>query len=47
VGVTAGVAAGATVWGYAAHGQADVLRAAGATHVFTCMSKFHALFNTA
>jgi len=44
VGVTAGVAAGATVWGYAAHGQADVLRAAGAAHVFTCMSEFPALF---
>lgn len=34
VGVTAGVAAGATVWGYAAHGQGDVLHAAGAARVF-------------
>jgi len=47
VGVTAGVASGATVWGYAAHGQADVLRAAGAAHVFTCMSELPALLTAA
>jgi beta-phosphoglucomutase-like phosphatase (HAD superfamily) len=45
--VAAGVAAGATVWGYAAHGQADALRAAGAAHVFTCMREFPALFTAA
>ncbi len=44
VGVTAGVAAGATVWGFAAHGQAEALRAAGAALVFTCMSDLPALF---
>jgi hypothetical protein len=27
------------VWGYAEHGQADVLRDAGATHVFTRMTE--------
>ena len=37
VGVTAGVAAGATVWGYAALGQAQSLCDAGAVHVFTDM----------
>jgi beta-phosphoglucomutase-like phosphatase (HAD superfamily) len=37
IGVAAGVAAGATVWGYAVHGQADALRAAGAVHVFDDM----------
>jgi HAD superfamily hydrolase (TIGR01509 family) len=47
VGVTAGVAAGATVWGYAAHGQADALYAAGAAHVFTCMTELPALFAAA
>ena len=47
IGVAAGVAAGAEVWGYAAHGQADVLRAAGASQVFTCMSQFPALFSAA
>ena len=43
VGVTAGVAAGAEVWGYAAHGQAESLRAAGARHVFTSMKDLPAL----
>ena len=38
-GVLAGVAAGADVWGYAEHGQSDVLRDAGATLVFTRMSE--------
>jgi HAD superfamily hydrolase (TIGR01509 family) len=37
VGVTAGVAAGSTVWGYAVHGQDERLRAAGASHVFDDM----------
>lgn len=40
-GVTAGVAAGATVWGYApgdaGHGSAQALRAAGAVRTFTAM----------
>ncbi len=45
VGVAAGVAAGATVWGYAAHGQGQVLRDAGAAHVFHCMTEFPALFD--
>jgi HAD superfamily hydrolase (TIGR01509 family) len=44
VGVTAGVAAGAQVWGYAALGQADVLRAAGAHHVFARMAELPDLF---
>ena len=43
VGVTAGVAAGAEVWGYAAHGQAESLRAAGARHVFISMKDLPAL----
>jgi len=43
VGVTAGVAAGAEVWGYAAHGQEEALRAAGARHVFTSMKDLPAL----
>jgi beta-phosphoglucomutase-like phosphatase (HAD superfamily) len=43
--VAAGVAAGATVWGYAAHGQGQVLRDAGAAHVFHCMTEFPALFD--
>lgn len=43
VGVTAGVAAGATVWGYAVHGQDDSLRAAGAAHVFRDMRDLLAL----
>ncbi len=38
IGVTAGVAAGATVWGYAPpSAPIDVLTQAGATHVFTHM----------
>jgi HAD superfamily hydrolase (TIGR01509 family) len=44
VGVTAGVAAGAQVWGYAALGQADALRAAGAHHVFERMAELPDLF---
>jgi HAD superfamily hydrolase (TIGR01509 family) len=47
VGVTAGVAAGATVWGYspaeAGHDGPVALRAAGASHVFTRMSDLPAL----
>ena len=46
VGVTAGVAAGAEVWGYAAHGQADALRAGGARHVFTSMKGLPGLLST-
>ena len=38
-GVQAGVAAGATVWGYAALGQADDLRAAGAARVIGDMTE--------
>ena len=37
-GVTAGVAAGATVWGYAPDGQGDALLQAGASQVFTHMA---------
>lgn len=37
VGVAAGVAAGATVWGFATHGQGEALRQAGAAHVFDDM----------
>ena len=41
-GVTAGVAAGATVWGYApggaGHGSAEALRAAGASAIFADMA---------
>ena len=37
VGVTAGVAAGGTVWGFAVHGQDDSLRGAGAVRVFDDM----------
>lgn len=41
IGVAAGVAAGATVWGYApAGGNPAVLREAGAVHVFEHMSAF-------
>jgi HAD superfamily hydrolase (TIGR01509 family) len=41
VGITAGVAAGATVWAYAPAGaNTDVLRDAGAAHVFRCMRAF-------
>ncbi len=41
-GVTAGVAAGATVFAYAPAGQGDVLRQAGAHHVFAHMDALHA-----
>ena len=41
IGVAAGVAAGATVWGYAPAGaNPDVLRDAGAVHVFERMNAF-------
>ena len=41
IGVAAGVAAGATVWGYAPAGaKPDVLREAGAVHVFEHMHAF-------
>ncbi len=43
IGVAAGVAAGAEVWGYAEHGQGDTLLAAGATQVMTCMSELPTL----
>ncbi len=43
IGVAAGVAAGAEVWGYAPHGQAAALHDAGATRVFVCMSELPAL----
>ena len=43
IGVAAGVAAGAQVWGYAENGQADALRAAGAAQVFTRMTELPAL----
>jgi HAD superfamily hydrolase (TIGR01509 family) len=46
-GVTAGVAAGATVWGYsppeAGHDAPDALRAAGAARIFTAMEELPAL----
>lgn len=46
-GVTAGVAAGATVFGYspneAGHDAPEVLRAAGAVHIFTDMASLPAL----
>jgi HAD superfamily hydrolase (TIGR01509 family) len=46
-GVTAGVAAGATVWGYsppeAGHDAPDALRRAGASRVFTSMGDLPAL----
>ncbi len=45
IGVTAGVAAGAQVWGYAEHGQADALRDAGATQVFTRMVELPVLLS--
>ena len=38
-GVQAGVAAGATVWGYAVLGQGEDLQAAGAKRVFTNMTE--------
>ncbi|WP_332775500.1 HAD family hydrolase [Polaromonas sp.] len=48
-GVTAGVAAGATVFGYspaeAGHGTPDALRRAGAAEIFTDMAQLHALVN--
>lgn len=48
-GVTAGVAAGATVWGYcpggAGHGSAEALRAAGAVRLFDDMADLPALWN--
>jgi HAD superfamily hydrolase (TIGR01509 family) len=37
IGVTAGVAAGATVWGYAVHGQDEALRQSGAVRIFNEM----------
>ncbi|MEY2621862.1 MAG: hypothetical protein RIT26_1682 [Pseudomonadota bacterium] len=42
-GVQAGVAAGATVWGYAVLGQGEQLRAAGAIRVFEKMVDLHQL----
>ena len=42
-GVQAGVAAGATVWGYAVLGQGEDLMAAGAKRVFTDMIELHQL----
>ena len=42
-GVQAGVAAGATVWGYAVLGQANDLLTAGAERVFTDMAALHQL----
>ena len=44
VGVTAGVAAGAEVWGFATLGQDEVLRTAGAARVFAHMSELPTLF---
>ena len=48
-GVTAGVAAGATVFGFsppeAGHDAPDALRRAGASHVFTAMSHLPALLD--
>lgn len=50
-GVTAGVAAGATVYGYspsqAGHDAPGALRAAGARHIFTDMAQLPALLRTA
>ena len=42
-GVQAGVAAGATVWGYAVLGQGEQLREAGASRVFENMVDLHQL----
>jgi beta-phosphoglucomutase-like phosphatase (HAD superfamily) len=42
-GIAAGVAAGATVLGYAPQGQGEVLLRAGATQVFTDMADLPAL----
>jgi HAD superfamily hydrolase (TIGR01509 family) len=39
IGVCAGVAAGATVWGYAVMGQEESLRAAGAQQIFNDMNQ--------
>ncbi len=44
VGVTAGVAAGAEVWGFATLGQDAALRATGAARVFAHMSELPTLF---
>jgi beta-phosphoglucomutase-like phosphatase (HAD superfamily) len=45
--VTAGVAAGATVWGYcpggSSHGSPEALRAAGAVRLFDDMAQLPAL----
>jgi beta-phosphoglucomutase-like phosphatase (HAD superfamily) len=45
VGITAGVAAGAEVWGYAELGQGEALLNAGASRVFVHMSELSAMFN--
>lgn len=42
-GIAAGVAAGATVFGYAPQGQEDVLLQAGASHVFVDMAELPGL----
>ena len=42
-GVTAGVAAGSMVFGYAPLGQGQSLRDAGARHIFTDMAELPAL----
>jgi HAD superfamily hydrolase (TIGR01509 family) len=42
-GVTAGVAAGATVFGYLPQGSGDQLLSAGATHIFTDMADLASL----
>ena len=47
VGVTAGVAAGAEVWGFATLGQDAELRATGAARVFAHMSELPTLFVSA
>jgi len=44
-GVTAGVAAGATVYAYAPQGNADALHRAGASHIFTDMAELPALLS--
>jgi beta-phosphoglucomutase-like phosphatase (HAD superfamily) len=45
VGITAGVAAGAEVWGYAELGQGEALLNAGASRVFVHMSELSVMFN--
>jgi len=46
VGIDAGVAAGATVWAYAPPpARTDILKQAGATHVFVHMNQLHKLFS--